>query len=238
MKPLTTLCTALLLVGLLGLSTASAQREAIDRVVAQVDEGSILLSDVLREMNLVRMQQGLDRMTEAQQKELFDRVLNDMIDDQLLVAGEASLDGELVVSTDGFVPLPGDVFTIITAGLRSGQFASTTGLSGIEGLAGLDLELAYSPSAVTLTAVGLPGDCDLDGDVDGVDLALIGVNWDPAGTTLTWAQGDFDGNGNIDGADLATLGMNWNPAGTSVPEPTVLGMLAVGTVVLARRRRR
>jgi len=62
-----------------------AQREAIDRVVAQVDEEFILLSDVLQEMNLVRMQQRLERLSESEQEELFLRVLNDMIDDQLLV---------------------------------------------------------------------------------------------------------------------------------------------------------
>ena len=62
-----------------------AQREAIDRVVAQVDEEFILLSEVLQEMNLVRMQQRMERLTESEQQELFIRVLNDMIDDQLLV---------------------------------------------------------------------------------------------------------------------------------------------------------
>jgi peptidyl-prolyl cis-trans isomerase SurA len=64
---------------------AQAQREPIDRVVAQVDDEFILLSDVLQEMNLVRMQRGLGRMSEAEQQELFDQVLNGMIDDQLLV---------------------------------------------------------------------------------------------------------------------------------------------------------
>jgi peptidyl-prolyl cis-trans isomerase SurA len=69
----------------LAVSPTQAQREAIDRVVAQVDEEFILLSEVLQEMNLVRMQQKLERMTESEQQELFTRVLNDMIDDQLLV---------------------------------------------------------------------------------------------------------------------------------------------------------
>jgi len=67
-----------------------AEREAIDRVVAQVDGDFILLSDVLQEMNLVRMQQRLGQMTEQEQRQLFDRVLNDMIDDQLLVAAARS----------------------------------------------------------------------------------------------------------------------------------------------------
>ena len=65
---------------------AGAEREMVDRVVAMVDDESILLSDVLREMNLVRLQRGLAEITEAQQQQLFRSVLDGMIDDQLLVA--------------------------------------------------------------------------------------------------------------------------------------------------------
>lgn len=75
----------LLLVLLTCALPVQAQREPIDRVVAQVDEEYILLSDVLQEMNLVRMQRRLGNLTEAEQQQLFDQVLNDMIDDQLLV---------------------------------------------------------------------------------------------------------------------------------------------------------
>ena len=82
-------CNLALIVALVFTATSAlpalAQREAIDRVVAQVDDEFILLSEVLQEMNLVRMQQGLERMSESEQQELFTQVLNDMIDDQLLV---------------------------------------------------------------------------------------------------------------------------------------------------------
>ena len=63
-----------------------AAREMVDRIVATVDDESILLSDVLREMNLARMQQGLEQMSEAEQEQLFRTVLDGMINDQLLVA--------------------------------------------------------------------------------------------------------------------------------------------------------
>lgn len=77
---------SIVLGALLGPPPAAAQREQIDRVVAQVDDEAILLSDVLREMDLVRLQRNLGALDAAQQKELFDQILASMIDDQLLVA--------------------------------------------------------------------------------------------------------------------------------------------------------
>jgi peptidyl-prolyl cis-trans isomerase SurA len=75
-----------LLAALLGALPAAAQRERIDRVVAQVDDEAILLSDVLREMDLVRLQRNLGALDAGQQEELYRQVLASMIDDQLLVA--------------------------------------------------------------------------------------------------------------------------------------------------------
>jgi peptidyl-prolyl cis-trans isomerase SurA len=63
-----------------------AERELVDRVVAIVDSQAILLSDVLREMNLTRLQRDLRNLTEPEQEALFKKVLDDMINDQLLVA--------------------------------------------------------------------------------------------------------------------------------------------------------
>ncbi|UCE03205.1 MAG: peptidylprolyl isomerase [Candidatus Latescibacterota bacterium] len=67
-------------------ATTMAQREPVDRVVAMVDDEAILLSDVLQEMNLIRLQRNLQNLTEAEQETLFREILNGMIDDQLLVA--------------------------------------------------------------------------------------------------------------------------------------------------------
>ncbi|MDP6381141.1 MAG: hypothetical protein QF662_07330, partial [Phycisphaerae bacterium] len=57
------------------------------------------------------------------------------------------------------------------------------------------------------------GDSDLNYKVDGIDLATLGLNWSPAGTTRRWAEGDTDGDGDVDGVDLAALGLNWVPGG-------------------------
>jgi peptidyl-prolyl cis-trans isomerase SurA len=65
---------------------ARAERELVDRVVAMVDDEAILLSEVLQEMNLVRMQRNLGKLSEEDQQRLFQSVLQSMISDQLLVA--------------------------------------------------------------------------------------------------------------------------------------------------------
>src|SRR4030095_10004742 len=48
-----------------------AERQLVDRVVAIVDDDAILLSEVLQEMNLVRMQRKLGTLSEEDQEKLF-----------------------------------------------------------------------------------------------------------------------------------------------------------------------
>ncbi len=79
-------CLALAAVAFLMPLRAAAQRELVDRVVAIVDDDAILLSEVLQEMNLVRLQRNLGRLSEDDQQRLFQSVLQSMIDDQLIVA--------------------------------------------------------------------------------------------------------------------------------------------------------
>ena len=107
-----------------------------------------------------------------------------------------------------------------------------------------EIRIGTTLSSVTLFISSFSlGDADTDGDVDATDLATLGTNWDPTGTTKTWADGDFDGNGNVDASDLAMLGMNWDPTGAGagaaylVPEPATLGLLLVGGLALLRRRK-
>ena len=48
------------------------------------------------------------------------------------------------------------------------------------------------------------GDANHDGKVDGLDLSLLGTNWQ-----TTSAEGDLNGDGMVDGLDLSVLGARW-----------------------------
>ena len=55
---------------------------------------------------------------------------------------------------------------------------------------------------------GRPGDSNLDGVVDAVDLNRVGINW-LTSNCATWERGDFNGDGSVDVVDLNVLGVNW-----------------------------
>jgi hypothetical protein len=118
------------------------------------------------------------------------------------------------------------------------------------GLATGQIEVAYT----------LLGDANMDGIVNGQDLAILASNY---GQSVTgWDQGDFNYDGMVDGQDVILFGDNFNQgisggasAGDAaaldafaaafgislgnVPEPASLGLSMIGAVgILARRRRR
>lgn len=69
--------------------------------------------------------------------------------DQLVVAGQATLDGALSVSlVNGFTPASGDVFQILTTGSLSGAFADTSNIDPA-----FQQPPTYDPTGVTLQAV-------------------------------------------------------------------------------------
>ena len=73
--------------------------------------------------------------------------------DQLVVTGNANLAGTLDVSLLGeFHPSPGDSFTVLTYGSRTGTF-TTVNLPLPPPQAGMEWEIEYGSNALILTAV-------------------------------------------------------------------------------------
>ncbi|MCC6491607.1 MAG: hypothetical protein IT424_01145 [Pirellulales bacterium] len=159
-------------------------------------------------------------------------------------SGQASLSGGLEVDLVGRLSPPaGSMFTILAA--DDGVFGKfDPALSNLEPLGGdLAWSLDYLPTSVVLRVVqaGPSGDFDLDGDVDGGDLAA----WQEGfGLTsgATADQGDSDRDGDVDGGDFLT----WQNQFTGpdaplpivqrpVPEPSAGWLLAAAIAGLLGR---
>lgn len=169
--------------------------------------------------------------------------------DRLLIQEIASLSGTLQISLFGsFIPLPGDVFDVLSYAARYGAFDEIVNETG---LAGLAFTAEYGSTSLRLaTSALLSGDADLNGLVGLRDLIALANHWQQFGN---WLEGDFDGNGFVDAQDLGLLAQNWQTtvAGTglieaaealglptaSVPEPNALVMVAACSIIGRRRRR-
>jgi hypothetical protein len=87
-------------------------------------------------------------------------------------------------------------------------------------------------------SLAIPGDFDLDGDVDADDLAIVSANY--GGTDKSWLQGDanLDGLVNLDDFDIAAInyGMVAPETGQSLPEPATASIVCCAAALLMRRR--
>jgi hypothetical protein len=78
-------------------------------------------------------------------------------------------------------------------------------------------------------ATGFPqGDADGDSSVTQADLDIVLGSYNQTG--MSWGQGDFNDDGNVDGTDLNIVlsNLGTTSAGAVVPEPALLGLLAIG----------
>ncbi len=83
----------------------------------------------------------------------------------------------------------------------------------------------------------VPGDFDLDGDVDAFDLGIWQSGFGRIGDALV-TDGDADGDGDVDAFDLGIWQANFGTAvGSAVPEPATLGLLTALAIALDRGRR-
>jgi len=122
-------------------------------------------------------------------------------------------------------------------------YADSSDLGNPAGLAPGQIEVMYT----------LLGDANLDGMVNGTDLAILASNFNRA--VSGWDAGDFNYDGAANGADFADLASNFNKGSSQsdvaaldsfvavnglladVPEPaTALIMIASASTLIARRR--
>jgi hypothetical protein len=152
------------------------------------------------------------------------------------------------------VTVTGTNETAIRADIVAGNIFTSMGSS----VYGIGENVSGSGTVIRYT---VNGDANLDGTVNFSDLLTLAANYGL--TTADWAQGDFNYDNTVNFSDLLTLAANygsslspsaaesngispsfaaqWNLAVSevsSVPEPTSIGLLAIGaTGLLARRRR-
>lgn len=130
---------------------------------------------------------------------------------------------------------------ITSSSANTGNFALGVGDLSDTGFSGDYLGTPIDGD-VTIVRFTRYGDANLDGTVGIADFARLGANYNQPGR---WATGDFNFDGTVGIADFSLLGANYNlsaidPAGRggAVPEPTTLGVVALGAAGLMARRRR
>ncbi len=161
--------------------------------------------------------------------------------DQLNSTGPITLQSNTrldVSLAGGFLPMPGQSFTLLTTtDVLTGAFGTVLPTLPL----GLSWSQQQTANSFSITLAGtLAADFDGDGDVDGDDL----TRWRGGfGTGTLRSQGNADGDLDVDGNDLLVWqrSVGWRtspPPSTAVPEPTSCLLLAVAMASACARTRR
>ncbi|MEN0109145.1 MAG: hypothetical protein AAF805_00335 [Planctomycetota bacterium] len=152
--------------------------------------------------------------------------------DLLAVLGDATLDGELIVSLlGGYAPTAGDTFEFLTAaGDLVGEFVSAS-LPVLND--GLFFDVVYGEDAVRLTVAGLLGDFNGDSVVDAADYTVWRDHPDGPFSYEAW-RANFGASASSPPSAAASS--------VAAPEPAslvgvLLGVACLGTVGRCRERR-
>lgn len=131
-------------------------------------------------------------------------------------------------------------------GINSTTAASTVGSAvGIAEATDIGSPGVYAGQTIDNTTVIIrytrSGDATMDGTTNISDFSVLAANFNTPGR---WATGDFNYDGSVNIGDFSQLAANFNlsvasdPArGSLVPEPASLGVIAIGSLLAARRRR-
>jgi hypothetical protein len=130
------------------------------------------------------------------------------------------------------VPMPDDkTFTLTEAAFFNYVGANYGGVNGTGSGTFDDLYVATGQLLV-------PGDANRDNLVDSQDFSILKAHFGEAGG---WDNGDFNGDNLVDSQDFSILKANFgksSPPGAPAPEPSALGLLALGAMGLLHKRRR
>jgi T5SS/PEP-CTERM-associated repeat protein len=124
----------------------------------------------------------------------------------IITAGSADLAGTLVALLgDGYEPMTGHEFTLLSASPIVGQFTTVSLPPAIC--------VEYTPANVTLFSP-LIGDLNCNGIVNGLDLGILLINWSiPPGAPgcggAVPCPSDLNGDGQVNGLDLGILLASW-----------------------------
>jgi len=143
-------------------------------------------------------------------------------------------DGMTVVDTIGDLPLPNDF------GFDIASPFNDLPLRDFSGTAINDIRVANTVTVNSISQlVVIPGDFNLDGQVDNDDFAILnaGIGIEDA---AFFDDGDADMDGDVDGADFlawqANFGISTTLSAFSVPEPTTIVLACLGLPAMIRRR--
>ena len=168
--------------------------------------------------------------------------------DRLNVAGQLAYDGLLeVVLIDDYAPVVGHEFPVFTYGAKAGSFATIDTRDG-GGVYGFSVELIPGSGVDTLRIleIALLGDFNGSGmanllDINPFVLALTDLPaYRAAYPLVNLLLVDPDGNDNINLLDINPfvniIVISGGATADAVPTPTSIGLIAMGALVLVRRR--
>ena len=142
---------------------------------------------------------------------------------------------------DGNGGLDGHDVDVLVAKIVARSHDSVFDLTGDGNVDSADLSqwLVEAASANGFSAPFRPGDANLDGHVNALDLNALGRHW--LAQANGWQMGDFTADGSVNANDINEIGQNWlssvpvAAARQSVPEPGGRLMLLSAAAMIACR---